>query len=113
MSLLLLFECLICVFIWWRGVVIALGDHPQHRNWDMVQRRRRADWVRNELQERPWWWMMLSGLMIIVLVDWFMDKWEQSSWRAAMLWTLAMIIVLVVVLALTEHFGWAMKPVRV
>jgi uncharacterized membrane protein YcjF (UPF0283 family) len=56
---------------------------------------------------------MLSGLMIIVLVDWFMDKWEQSSWRAAMLWTLAMIIVLVVVLALTEHFGWAMKPVRV
>ena len=59
------------------------------------------------------WWLMLSGLMIIVLVDWFMDKWEQSSWRAAMLWTLAMIIVLVVVLALTEHFGWAMKPVRV
>ena len=38
---------------------------------------------------------MLSGLMIIVLVDWFMDKWEQRPWRAAMLWTLAMIIVLV------------------
>jgi uncharacterized membrane protein YcjF (UPF0283 family) len=106
-------ECLACVFIWWRGVVIALGHQPEHRTWDMVQRQRRADWVRNELEQRPWWWLMLSGLMIIVLVDWFLDKWEQRRWRAAMLWTLAMIIVLVGVLALTEHSGWAMKPVKV
>jgi uncharacterized membrane protein YcjF (UPF0283 family) len=111
--LLMILECLACVFIWWRGVVIALGNQPEHRNWDMVQRQRRAGWVRNELEQRPWWWLMLSGLMIIVLVDWFMDKWEQRPWRAAMLWTLAMIIVLVGVLALTEHFGWGMKPVKV
>ena len=31
----------------------------------------------------------------------------------AMLWTIVMSIVLVVVLALTEHLGWGMKPVRV
>jgi hypothetical protein len=111
--LLMFLECLACVFIWWRGVVIALGNQPEHRTWDLVQRQRRADWFRNELEQRPWWWLMLSGLMIIVVVDWFLDKWEQRWWRAAMLWTLAMIIVLVVVLALTEHFGWAMKPVRV
>jgi hypothetical protein len=99
LSLLLLFECLICVFIWWRGVVIALGDQPQHRNWDMVQRRRRADWVRNELQERPWWW----------LVDWFMDRWVQRPWRAAILWTALMLTVLVVVVVLTEHLGWSIS----
>jgi len=51
--LLIFFECLVCVFIWWRGVVIALGDQPQHRRWDMVQRQRRADWARNELRQRP------------------------------------------------------------
>ena len=111
--LLMFLECLACVFIWWRGVVIALGNQPEHRTWDMVQRQRRADWVRNELEQRPWWWLMLSGLLIIVLVDWFLDKWEQRPWRAAMLWTLAMIIVLVGVLALTEHSGWGMKPVKV
>jgi hypothetical protein len=53
--LLILLECLICLFIWWRGVVIALGTQPQHRNWEMLQRQRRADWVSNELQERPAW----------------------------------------------------------
>jgi hypothetical protein len=105
--LLMFLECLACLFIWWRGVVIALGNQPGHRNWDMGQRQRRADWFRNELEQRPWWWLML------VLVDWFMDKWEQRPWRAAMLWTIAMVIVLVVLLALTEHFGWAMRPVRV
>ena len=77
MLLLIFFECLVCVFIWWRGVVIALGDQPQHRRWDMVQRQRRADWARNELQQRPVWWLMLSGLLLLVLADWFTDKWVQ------------------------------------
>ena len=52
---------------------------------------------------------MLSGLMMIVLVDWFMEKWAQRPWRAAILWTIVMSIVLVVVVALTVHFGWGMK----
>ncbi len=30
-----------------------------------------------------------------------------------MLWTFAVIIVLVVVLALTVHFGWGMKPIKI
>jgi hypothetical protein len=83
--LLIFLECLVCLFIWWRGVVVALGDQPGHRSWDMLQRRRRADWVRNELEQRPWWWLMLSGLALLVLVDWFRDKWEPdpSAGRAA------------------------------
>jgi peptidoglycan/LPS O-acetylase OafA/YrhL len=110
--LLIFFECLICLFIWWRGVVIALGNQPEHRTWDMLQRQRRADWVRNELERRPVWWLMLSGLMLLVLADWFMDKWEQRPWRAAILWTIGMGIVLVVVVALTKHFGWGIKPIN-
>ena len=78
MLLLIIFECLVCLFIWWRGVVIALGDQPRHRRWDMVQRQRRADWARNELQQRPVWWVMLSGLLLLVLADWFTDKWAQA-----------------------------------
>jgi peptidoglycan/LPS O-acetylase OafA/YrhL len=111
--LLIFFECLVGLFIWWRGVVIALGDQPQHRSWDMVQRQRRADWARNELQQRPVWWLMLSGLLLLVLADWFTDKWAQPPWRAAILWTIGMSIMLVVVVALTEHFGWDIKPIRV
>ena len=113
MLLLIFLECLICLFIWWRGVVIALGNQPQHRDWDMVQRQRRAGWVRNELEQRPVWWLMFSGLMLLVLVDWFMDKWAQRPWRAAILWTVGMGMVLVVVVALTEHLGWGIKPIRV
>jgi H+/Cl- antiporter ClcA len=110
--LLVFFECLICLFIWWCGVVIALGNQPQHRHWDMVQQQRRADWVSNELEQRPWWWLMLSALMLLVLADWLVDKWAQRPWRAAILWTIGMSIVLVVVVALTEHFGWGIKPIR-
>jgi hypothetical protein len=58
------------------GVVIALGNQPQHRSWDMVQRQLRADWVRNELEQGPWWWLLLSGLMMLLLADWFTDKWH-------------------------------------
>ena len=36
MLLLIFFEFLVCFLIWWRGVVIALGDQPQHRSWDML-----------------------------------------------------------------------------
>jgi hypothetical protein len=104
--------CLACVLIWWRGAIIAFGKH-EHHNWDMVERRRRRDWALNELEQRPWWWLMLSGLAVIVLADWFMSKWEQRPWRVAMLWTITMIVVLAVVVALTVHFGWGMKPVRV
>ena len=68
---------------------------------------RRADWFRNELEQRPWWWLMLGVLMLIVALDWFMEKWEQRPCRAAMLWTIAMIIVLVVVLAVTERLAGA------
>jgi peptidoglycan/LPS O-acetylase OafA/YrhL len=112
MLLLIFFECLVCLLIWWRGVVIALSDQPEHRNWDMIQRQRRGDWVRNELQERPVWWLMLTGLMLLVLADWFMDKWEQRPWRAATIWTIVMSIVLVVVVALTEHSGWGVRPIK-
>jgi hypothetical protein len=111
MLLLIFFECLICLFIWWRGVVVALGNQPEHHHWDMVQRQRRADWARNELEQRPVWWLMLGGLMLLVLADWFTDKWERRPWRAAILWTIGMSIVLAVVVALTEHFGWGIKPI--
>src|SRR6266702_1019979 len=87
LSLLIIFECLACFFIWWGGLVIARGKQPEHHNLDRVEQQRRADWVRN--------------------------KWEQRPWRAAMLWTIAMVVVLVVVVALTVHFGWGMKPVKV
>ena len=50
---------------------------------------------------------------MIVLADWILTKWEQRPWRAAMLWTIAMIIVVVVVVAVTVHFGWGMKPIKV
>jgi len=53
LSLLMFFECLALLFIWWGGVTIALGKRPEHRDLDMVERQRRADWFRNELQERP------------------------------------------------------------
>jgi hypothetical protein len=113
LSLLIFFECLAGFFIWWGGVVIALGNQPEHRNWDRVQRQRRADWFKNELEQRPWWWLMLGVLAMIVFADWFWEKWEQRPWRAAILWTIAMIMVLVVVVGLTEHFGWGVKPVKV
>ena len=112
MLLLIFFECLVCVFIRWRGVVIALGDQPQHRRWDMVQRQRRAAWARNELRQRPVWWLMLSGLLLLVPADWFTDKWVQPPWRAVILWTIGMSIMLVLVVALTEHLGWDIKPIR-
>jgi len=99
-------------FIWWGGFVIARGKQPEHRDWDRVERQRRADWFGNELEQRPWWWLMLSGLAMIVLVDWFMSRWEQRRWRVAMLWTITMIVVLAVVVALTVHFDWGMKPVK-
>jgi hypothetical protein len=108
-----LFECLACFLIWWGGLVIALGKQPEHRNWDMLQRHRRADWVLNELEQRPWLWPALGLLMMIVFADWILTKWEQRPWRAAILWTIAMIIVLAVVVALTEHFGWSMKPIKI
>jgi hypothetical protein len=56
---------------------------------------------------------MLGALMMIVLLDWFMEKWQQRPWRAAMLWTIVMIILLVDVLALTVHFGSGMNPLKV
>ena len=111
--LLIFMECLLCSFIWWRGVMVTLSDQPEHRNRDRLQQQRRADWVRNELEERPVWWLMLTGLMLFVLADWFVAKWEQPRWRAAILWTIGMGILLVVVVALTEHFGWGIKPIRV
>jgi magnesium-transporting ATPase (P-type) len=113
LSLLIFFECLACFFLWWGGLAIVRGEQPEHRNLDMLQRQRRADWFRNELEQRPWWWLMLSALMMIVLADWFWEKWAQRPWRAATLWTIAMSIVLVVVVALTAHFGWGIKPVKV
>jgi hypothetical protein len=109
---LVFFECLVCLLIWWRGVVVALGDQPEHRNRDMLRQQRRGDWVRNELQERPVWWLMLTGLMLFVLADWFADKWEQRPWRAAIIWTIVMSTVLVVMVALTEHFGWGIGPIN-
>jgi hypothetical protein len=113
MSLLIFFECLACFFIWWAGVAIALGRQPAHRNLDMVERQRRADWFWNELDQRPWLWLALGVLMMMVLFDWIMTKWKQRPWRAAMLWTLAMVVVLAVVVALTEHFGWGIKAIKV
>ena len=112
MLLLVFLECLICCFIWWRGVAVVLSDQPEHRNSDMLQRQRRSEWVRNELEQRPVWWLMLTGLMLLVLADWFADKWEQRLWRAAIIWTIVMAIVLVIVVVLTEHFGWGIKPIR-
>jgi hypothetical protein len=111
--LLIFFECLGCLFIWWSGIAIVLRNQPRHRSLDLLQRRRRADWVRNELEQRPWWWLMLSGLMMLVLIDWFMDKWAQPLWRTTILWTVGMSILLVVVVALTEHLGWGIRPIRV
>ncbi len=113
LSLLIFFECLACSLIWWGGVGIALGKQPGHRNWDMLQRQRRADWFRNEFEQRPWWWLAFELVAMLALADWFWEKWQQRPWRAAMLWTIAVIIVLVVVVALTAHFGWGMKPVKV
>jgi hypothetical protein len=108
----MIFECLACLLIWRAGVVIALGHEPEHRNVDMAKRQRRAEWVRNELEERPWWWLMLGGLMMLVFTDWLLDKWARPPWRAAILWTIVMSIVLVVALAMTEHYGWGIKPIR-
>ena len=110
--LLIFFECLVCLLVWWRGVAFALSNRPEHRSQDMIRRQRRADWFRNELEQRPWWWLLLSGLMLLVLVDWFMERWEQRAWRAAILWTIAMILVLAVVVSLTGHFGWGIKPIK-
>jgi hypothetical protein len=31
----------------------------------------------------------------------------------AILWTIVMVVVLALVVALTEHFGWGMKPISV
>src|SRR5512133_728504 len=88
--LLILFECLLCLFIWWRGIVVTLSDQPEHRNWDMLQQQRRTDWARNELEQRPLWWLMLTGLMLFVLADWLVEKWQQPRWRTAILWTVGM-----------------------
>jgi hypothetical protein len=109
--LLICFELLLLSLIWWGGYVRALGRQPEHRDLDLAERRRRADWVRDELEQRPWWWLMLSGLAMIVLVDWFTSRWERPAWRVAMLWTLTMAVALVVVVTLTVHFGWGMRPV--
>jgi hypothetical protein len=111
--LLIIFECLACLFIWWGGVVLALRKQPEHRNLDMLQRQRRADWVRNEFEQRPWLWLAFGLVAMIALADWFWEKWAQRPWRVAILWTIAMSIVLVVVVTLTEHFGWGMRPIRV
>jgi hypothetical protein len=110
--LLICFECLALFLIWWAGYARVLGGQPEHRDLDMVERRRRADWVREELEQRPWWWLMLSGLAMIVLVDWFTTRWARPAWRAAALWTLTMAVALVVVVALTVHLGWGVRPVR-
>ena len=110
---LIFFECLALFLIWWGGLVLALGKRPGHRNVDSVERQRRADWVRNEFEQRPWLWLAFGLVAMIALADWFWEKWEQRLWRAAMLWTLAMVIVLVVVVELTMHFGWEMKPIKV
>ena len=109
MSSLIGFECLACLLIWWAGVITAVRRQPEHHDLDMRQRQRRADFVRNELDQRPLWWLMLSGLAMVTFVHWFMDRWDQRPWRAAMLWTITMIFVLVVVLTLTQHYGWAMR----
>jgi uncharacterized membrane protein YcjF (UPF0283 family) len=110
--LLIVLECLVCLLLWWGGVAFALSGQSEDRSRDMIQRRRRTEWLRNELEQRPWWWLMLSGLMFLVLVDWFMDKWEQRAWRAAILWTMVMIIVLAAVVSLTDHFGWGVRPIK-
>jgi hypothetical protein len=47
-----------------------------------------------------------------VLVDWFANRWEQRPWRAAIIWTIVMSVVLVSVVVLTDHFGWGVKPIR-
>ena len=46
------------------------------------------------------------------LADWFLDKWEQRPWRAAIIWTGVMTIVLVAVVGLTDHYGWGIRPIR-
>ena len=111
MLLLIFFECLVCLLVWWGGVTLALAHQPEHRTWDMIQRQRRAEWFRDELEQRPWWWLMLGPLMMLVLADWLAEKWRQRAWRAAILWTIAMVVVLAVLLTLTERFGWSIKPI--
>ena len=113
MLLLIGFEFLACFFIWWAGAAVVLGKEPEHRDLDMAERERRREWVVNELAQRPWWWLMLSGLAFIVLFDWFMTRWERPRWRSAALWTIAMVIVLAVIMALTVHFGWGMRAVHI
>jgi hypothetical protein len=55
---------------------------------------------------------MLGGLAMLVLVDWFMDKWERRPWREAIPWTVGMSVVLVVAVALTERSGWGIRPFK-
>jgi hypothetical protein len=110
MLLLILLECLVCFIVWRKGIAVALGDQSGRRDWDRLQQRRRADWVRGELQERPLWWLMLGGLMVLVLADWFAEKWAQRPWRAAIVWTIAMSVMLVAAMALTERLGGSGGP---
>jgi len=109
MSLLIIFECLVGFLIWRGGLTIALGNQPERRNRDLLERQRRGDWIRNELQQRPWLLLALGLVEMIVLADWLQTNWTQRPWRRAMLWTIAMVVVLVLVVALTVHFGWSVR----
>ena len=82
MLLLIFLECLTCLLIWWGGMTLAVADQPERRSWDALQRQRRAEWVRTERRG-----------------------------RSAILWTILMGVVLVVVVALTEHFALGIRPV--